>query len=63
MNNKRRKALEKTLKIYRKIVAIIFIILFMRLGWLQIIEADIYQTRAEDNRMRLVTIPHTREIL
>ncbi|NLW25779.1 MAG: penicillin-binding protein 2 [Clostridia bacterium] len=60
MNNKRRKALEKTLKIYRKIVAIIFIILFMRLGWLQIIEADIYQTRAEDNRMRLVTIPHTR---
>jgi len=32
----------------------------MRLGWLQIIEADIYQTRAEDNRMRLVTIPHTR---
>jgi len=60
LNNKRRKALEKTLKIYRKIVAIIFIILFMRLGWLQIIEADIYQTRAEDNRMRLVTIPHTR---
>lgn len=60
MHPKRRKDLEKTINIYQKIIVLVFLILFMRLGWLQLVQVEIYRTKAEDNRMRLVTIPATR---
>ncbi|MGI6224881.1 MAG: penicillin-binding transpeptidase domain-containing protein [Peptococcales bacterium] len=60
MNGKRRKVLEKDLIIFRRIVMVIFFILITRLGWLQLVEADIYRTKAESNRMRLVPIQATR---
>ncbi|MDK2823323.1 MAG: penicillin-binding protein 2 [Clostridia bacterium] len=60
MNGKRRKALENDINIYKRIVMLIFFVLFIRLGWLQLVEVDIYRTKAEDNRMRLITIPATR---
>jgi len=60
MNAKRRKALEKDLSLYKKVIIGIFLLLIVRLGWLQLVEVDIYRTKAEDNRMRLITIPATR---
>lgn len=60
MKGKRKKMLERDILFFSRIVAVIFLILFIRLGWLQLVEADIYRTKAEDNRMRLVTIPATR---
>jgi penicillin-binding protein 2 len=60
VNGKRRKVLEKDLIIFRRIVMVIFFILITRLGWLQLVEADIYRTKAESNRMRLVPIQATR---
>ncbi|MFZ5942739.1 MAG: penicillin-binding transpeptidase domain-containing protein [Bacillota bacterium] len=60
MNGKRRKILENDIKIMSRIVLVIFLVLIFRLGWLQLIEVEIYRTKAENNRMRLITIPATR---
>ncbi|MFZ7102316.1 MAG: penicillin-binding transpeptidase domain-containing protein [Peptococcaceae bacterium] len=60
MNGKRRKILEHDILIFQRIVLAVFILLIVRLGWLQLVEVDLYRTKAEDNRMRLVTIPATR---
>ncbi|NLT95619.1 MAG: penicillin-binding protein 2 [Clostridia bacterium] len=60
MDDKRRKILEKDLKIYKSIIIAIFLVLVARLAWLQLVETDIYRTKAESNRMRLVPIPATR---
>lgn len=60
MNGRRRKKLNQALIIYGYIIIGIFCILGLRLVWLQIIQTETYQTRAEENRMRLVTIPASR---
>lgn len=60
MENKKQKQLEKRLNTYFSIVAFLFIILITRLGWLQVVEADALQTRADANRIRLVTMPASR---
>ncbi|KJS84338.1 MAG: hypothetical protein JM58_10855 [Peptococcaceae bacterium BICA1-8] len=60
MNGKRRKILEKDIKVFKWIIFFIFFILIARLSWLQLVETDIYRTKAENNRMRLITTPATR---
>ena len=60
MENKRQKQLEKNLKIYLYVIIFLFVVLAIRLGWLQVVEADVLRTRAEANRIRLVTIPASR---
>jgi penicillin-binding protein 2 len=60
MNGKRRKILEKDLLIYKYIIIAIFLVLVVRLGWLQMVETELYRTKAESNRMRLVPISATR---
>ena len=60
MENKRQKQLEKNLKIYLYVIIFLFVVLLSRLGWLQVVEADVLRTRAEANRIRLVTIPASR---
>jgi penicillin-binding protein 2 len=60
MNGKRRKVLQKDLFIFKSIIIAIFLVLMGRLAWLQLVETDIYKTRAESNRMRLVPISATR---
>ncbi|MDD2401345.1 MAG: penicillin-binding transpeptidase domain-containing protein [Clostridia bacterium] len=53
-DNKPKIILKSTLRIYLGIVIAIFIVIFLRLAWLQLIEADIYQTKAESNTMRWI---------
>jgi len=60
MNGKRRKILENDISIFKWIIFFIFFVLIFRLSWLQLVETDIYRTKAESNRMRLVPIPSTR---
>jgi len=52
--------LENDILIFKWIIFFIFFILIARLSWLQLVETDIYRTKAENNRMRLITVPATR---
>ena len=45
------------------LVLICFALLFGRLVWLQVVQHDYYQTRAEDNRISLVPIPPIRGLI
>ncbi|MDP1606215.1 MAG: penicillin-binding protein 2, partial [Rhodocyclaceae bacterium] len=45
------------------LVLICFALLFGRLVWLQVIQHDYYQTRAEDNRISLVPITPIRGLI
>lgn len=57
---KDRLVLEHTLKIYAWVIAVIFIILIIRLSWLQLIKAESYRTEAVSNTMRWVSEPALR---
>ncbi|KJS19368.1 MAG: hypothetical protein VR72_18950 [Clostridiaceae bacterium BRH_c20a] len=52
--------MENDILIFKWIIFFIFFILIARLSWLQLVETDIYRTKAENNRMRLITVPATR---
>ncbi|KAB2952337.1 penicillin-binding protein 2 [Heliorestis acidaminivorans] len=53
---KRRKELEKTLRIFAVITMVLFVFLFSRLFYLQLMASDDYQTTSERNRLRLLPI-------
>jgi penicillin-binding protein 2 len=44
-------------------VLICFVLLFARFFWLQVIQHDYYQTRAEENRISLVPLPPNRGLI
>ena len=44
-------------------VLVCFMLLFTRFLWLQIVQHDYYQTRAEDNRISLVPIVPNRGLI
>ncbi len=44
--------LEKTLKIYTWVIVAIFLVMFVRVAWLQIIKTELYRTKAVSNIMR-----------
>ena len=56
MNIKSKKFIKKKVNIYIVIVSFLFSILILRLGWLQLVQAELYQTRALENRVRLMPI-------
>lgn len=51
-----RKLIEKRMRIYLYIVAIIFLILVSRLAYMQLLQNDKFSTLARENRMRLISI-------
>ncbi|MFZ5753739.1 MAG: hypothetical protein ACOY3J_05820 [Bacillota bacterium] len=53
---KTKKILDRTLRVYLTAVIIIFAVIFLRLAWLQLINSDLYRTRAESNTMRWVPV-------
>ena len=48
--------LQRTLRLYRGVIVAIFVVLFLRLAWLQLIQTEIYQTKAVSNTMRWIAI-------
>lgn len=52
--------LKHTLNIYLGIVILIFTVLFLRLTWLQLIQTEIYQTKAVSNMMRWIPVDASR---
>lgn len=55
MEFQRSKAImERTIRIYYVVIVLIFIALFMRIAWLQVIKTGFYKTRAVSNTMRLI---------
>lgn len=57
---KERLVLDNTLKIFAWVIAAIFIILVIRLSWLQLIRSESYRTEAVSNTMRWVSEPAIR---
>jgi penicillin-binding protein 2 len=55
-----RLILEKNLKIYTVVIAVIFLVLIVRLSWLQLLRTEIYRTEAVSNTMRWITEPALR---
>ncbi|MFZ5642285.1 MAG: penicillin-binding protein 2 [Bacillota bacterium] len=51
-----KKLIEKKMKIYTCLVAIFFVILVGRLGYMQILEANRYRTLATQNHQRLIKV-------
>ena len=51
------------LTIAGSMVLLCFVFLFGRFVWLQVVQHDYYQTRAEDNRISLVPIPPNRGLI
>lgn len=60
MQPKERKKVEKLTRIYIGVMFLIVGILFSKLAWMQILENEVYQLRADSNRNRLMTITATR---
>ena len=56
MQPQERQKIEKTTKFYTAVVFFIIAILVGRLAWLQIWQNDLYQSKADNNRNRLMTI-------
>lgn len=52
--HKERMVLEKTLKVYIGVVVAIFLVLVLRLSWLQLYETESYRTEAVTNTLRLI---------
>ncbi|MGI6588357.1 MAG: penicillin-binding protein 2 [Peptococcia bacterium] len=52
--------LQHTLRIYWSVIIVIFVVLFLRLAWLQLIQTEIYQTKAVSNTMRWIAIEASR---
>lgn len=51
-----KKVIEKKMKIYTGILAVFFVVLIIRLGYMQIAEANRYRTLATQNHQRLITV-------
>ncbi len=60
MDLRTRESLKKNLFVFKILSLLCFVILFGTLFKMQIIDAHVYQTRAESNRMRLISIPAPR---
>lgn len=54
------KILEKKVRVFTALVSLIFIILGVRLAFLQIVQTQEYKTLSEQNRIRLIPIPAKR---
>ncbi|KNZ69564.1 penicillin-binding protein 2 [Thermincola ferriacetica] len=54
------KVVKVKLKIFLALVAVIFIILISRLGYLQLIQTEQFKTMSEQNRIKFVSIPAPR---
>lgn len=57
---KARLIMERTLKNFLWIIAIIFVLLFIRLAWLQLFNAELYRTQAVSNTIRWIVEPASR---
>lgn len=57
---KTRIILERTLKIYTWIMILIFVLLFARIAWLQLIRSELYRTQAASNTMRWIPVTASR---
>lgn len=57
---KTRLILERTLKIYTWVIILIFIVLFFRIAWLQLLKSELYRTQAVSNTMRWVPVTASR---
>ena len=51
-----KKVIEKRMKIFTGILAVFFAVLVLRLGYMQIVQADYYQTKSTKNHQRLITV-------
>ena len=57
---KTKLVLENTLRIYTWVIIIIFMTLFFRIAWLQLIKDEWYRTRAVSNTMRMIPVTASR---
>lgn len=57
---KTRLVMEKTLRIYTWVIITIFVVLFLRIAWLQLIKDEWYRTRAVSNTMRMIPVNASR---
>lgn len=61
MGNRRSKTIiEKTMRLYLGVMIIIFVLLFTRVAWLQLIKTELYKTKAQSNTMRLIPVEASR---
>lgn len=51
---KKKLIIEETLKIYLWVIVIIFTVLLIRVGWLQLLQTEAFRTMAVSNTMRLI---------
>lgn len=56
MQTQERKRVEQLIKIYTGIIFVIVAILIGKLAWMQLWQGEVYQSRADSNRNRLMTI-------
>lgn len=54
--HKPKLVIQRNLRLYGLVLAFIFILLFSRLVWLQLVQTELYQTKAVSNTMRWVSI-------
>ncbi len=53
-SQREKKIMEHTLRLYMGMMILIFVALFVRIGWLQIIETELYRNKSISNIMRFV---------
>lgn len=51
---KSKTVMERTLKLYTWVIILIFLALFARTAWLQLIKSELYRLRADSNTMRMI---------
>lgn len=54
------KTVERNLKIFMALVSVIFLVLFARLGYMQLVQVQQFKMMSDENRIKLVTIPAPR---
>lgn len=57
---KTRLILDRTLKIYTWVIILIFLVLFFRIAWLQLLKSELYRTQAASNTMRWIPVTASR---
>ncbi|SMB92166.1 peptidoglycan glycosyltransferase [Desulfonispora thiosulfatigenes DSM 11270] len=56
MDTKRKRFTDRKVNTYIVLISILFSVMILRLGWLQLVQAELYKTRALENRVRLIPI-------